>query len=84
MTKQETKQKYLHLVKEVNGALKLHFEDMWRSGGFEPTVYENDFRLPKIMIMSGLEEELWQYRPLNGEDKKTSKNLSRITSFNSH
>jgi hypothetical protein len=45
------------------------------SGAIDLEAYENDYRLPKIVLCSALKEASFQYTPLSKDDKKTLKNL---------
>jgi len=53
-------------------------ERLLNSGGIDTEKFENNFRLPKILLHVALIHQVWQYKPLTKEDEKDARNLSNF------
>lgn len=75
MDKAEFDAKIYEMIGRVPEALKLECDRLWRSGGVDTTRFENDYRLPKVILTVALETLAYKYMPMSELDKKDIKNL---------
>jgi len=78
MTKRQFMTKVRVMLKEHRAATLKECERLLNCGGIDPTVYADDFRLPKIVFKTALKNEVEQYTLYLTEDKKAAKNLSHF------
>ena len=53
-------------------------EKLLDCGGIDKADYDNDFRLPKILLYAALDDLKHQRRPLSNDDYKAAYNLSHF------
>lgn len=76
MTKQQALDKIDKMIAEYYPhKLREECARLLESGGVDLEAYENDFRLPKIVLSTALKNEAWQFKPHTKEDQKAAKNL---------
>ncbi len=63
------------MQKEHNEALLKEAIRLFESGGIYPKDFENDFRLPKIIMSTALTNESEQYQPFTRQDRLVAKKL---------
>jgi hypothetical protein len=75
MRKPEFESKLYEMIGRLPEALKQEADRLWSSRALDPEVYEDDYRLPKIILTVALENMADQWMPLQDQDRKTVKNL---------
>jgi chlorite dismutase len=80
MTREQFTAKFQALLDDSDfmGFFHKRAKDLLNSGAIDLEKYENDFRLPKIILSVVLKEASYQYEPLNHMDKKTARNLEHF------
>ena len=78
-----TREQFLAHYQEMAGNGLLEFlnkkaSDILNSGAIDIEDYQDDYRLPKLVLCAALKDARWQYEPFNDVDKKTVKNLERF------
>jgi len=63
---------------DLRDFLKKKAQDILNSGAIDIEDYDNDYRLPKLVLCATLKDARWQYEPFNEPDKKTIKNLEHF------
>lgn len=76
MTKIQAIKKYKMMKKDLHKGIDKEIERLLNSGGIDHKKFENNFRLPKILLSVALQNQVHQYSPLTKEDQKEQKNLS--------
>lgn len=76
MTKAQAMRKYRMMKKDLHKALDKEVERLLNSGGIDPEKFENNFRLPKILLCAALHHQVFQYQPLSKEDRRDVTNLT--------
>jgi len=78
MTKIQVLNKAKSMLKDDTKFLLFRIERLLECGGIDKKEYENDFRLPKILLYAALDDLKIQRRPLTTEDYKAAQNLSHF------
>jgi len=78
MTKKEFRKKFNEEVRENNKLIRRLREQALSCGAFDITSYENNYRLPKIVITAILTECARQWKPFDDSAKKEVKNLEHF------
>ena len=74
MTKKQFDAKFNDLLKTLKKDLKAKAHQLFYSGGVDPAAYENDYRLPKTILVVALYDEAENFG-LTDDMKKNIKNL---------
>ncbi len=78
-TEQQVIEKIDDMTPDLIEAIKKQAVRLYHSGGVDPEKYENNYRLPKILMAVILSEQGNQYTPpYPGADTRTIKNLRRF------
>ena len=75
MNKVDFKEKIDSMLPELMQTLRKECERLYDCGGVNPDDYENDFRLPKLILSVAIRSKASQYTPLNAQDKRIARNL---------
>jgi hypothetical protein len=75
MDKMNFKEKVDAMMPDLIEGIRKECERLFNSSGIDTTKYEDDYRLPKIILTVALENQIRQYSPLSPSDKKEVKNL---------
>ncbi len=79
MTKEQFDQKFQELVKQVPALLKERSEYLFKSGAIELDQWEDDYRLPRVVITSCLMElARVRFGPSTPKTKKEVRNLLKF------
>jgi hypothetical protein len=80
MTREQFTAKFQELLDSPDfmGFINKKAKDILSSGAIDLEDYENDYRLPKIVLCAVLHDMVWQYEPFNDKDKRTVKNLEHF------
>lgn len=70
--------KYEQLVQQVADYLKRDGKRLLKSGGIDPEIYADDYRLPLIILNAAMEDAKASFAPLRVSDHKAAKNLSHF------
>ena len=62
MTKKELRKKTRELIREVNKHMRINLERVIKEKMTDPSEYENNWLLPKTVLLALLKEEQHQYR----------------------
>lgn len=80
----QTKEQCLEKVYEMTGQLQAHImkkaKQLLNSGAVDVEGYEDDYRLPKILLVACLEHEADGWRPLK-ENKKARREIANLRHF---
>lgn len=76
MTKTALRQKYHELRRKTNRMLEVYLDAALRSKSFDPAAFEDNYKLPKLILASALEECRHQWRPTNKADAKEIQNIT--------
>lgn len=63
------------LLKNVNKVLKGEIDRLWCCGGIDVESYPNDYRLPRIILVTALKNTAEQFEPLIKGDRQAVRNL---------
>jgi len=75
MTKKQVLQKAEAMLNDDKKFMLFRIEELLECGGIDKNVYQNDFRLPKILLYAALENLKTQRRPLSKDDYLAACNL---------
>lgn len=75
MTEKQFKAKFRELAKNVSDHAEKKAMQLIRSGAIDLDDYENNYRLPKLVLKAAFNDAVAGYRPLNDNDRETAKNL---------
>ena len=78
MTKTQTKDKIRGITKNIRKEIEKLMEKTLKTGAVDIAQYEDNYRLPKIIVSAILKELTRQYRPLTKEDQAESENIYRF------
>lgn len=78
MVKAEFDAKLYELIGRLPEMLKQECDRLYKCGGVDIDAYEDDYRLPKIILMVALENTASQYVPLHISDCKAARNLKKF------
>ena len=77
-----TKEQFLTKIDEMSDttakAIREKARKILKTGAFEINEYEDDYRLPKIVMCALCEKMAFQWRPLTESDRKELKNLKHF------
>ena len=76
-TKEQCLEKVAEMAAHVSKHIRKKAVQLLNSGAIEPGEYEDNYRLPKIILVACLEHEAYQWGPLDGNkaDKRAIVNL---------
>jgi len=75
MDKKDFIEKVEEMSKDITTSIATISLRLFHSGGIDPTEYDNDYRLPKIILSQVLHYLAFQYSPVAPRDKRSAKNL---------
>lgn len=75
MTKNQVLKNIRSMEKEMKETIKKECKKLLESGAVDYESYENNFRLPKMLLYVALRNTSSQYYPLTKEGRKEVKNL---------
>jgi hypothetical protein len=75
MTKTQLRKKFNELKKENTKWINDNFEKVLKSGALDLDSYDNDFRLPKVIMCAMLQRLSDQWAPFDKQLKKDVANL---------
>lgn len=80
MTKEQFTARYQELLNNCDFMefFNKYAKDILSSGAIDLDRYEDNYRLPKMVLCVALKAASWQYTPLNESDKKTVRNLEHF------
>lgn len=78
MKKNQVIAKYRRMKKELHAGIDKEVERLLNSGGIDPEKFENNFRLPKILLCAALHHQVFQYQPNTKEDRSDVTNLTHF------
>lgn len=76
MTKQELRKKTRQLIREVNKCMRINLERVIKEKMTDPSEYENNWLLPKTVLLALLKEEQHQYKMPEGREYAKLKKLT--------
>jgi len=74
-TKHDVLTKIGELLVQHEAQVRETAEKLLRTGAVDVADYEDDYRLPKIILTAALADCSTMYRPLHDEDRQTVNNL---------
>jgi len=78
MTRTQFKKKIASMKRDVNKYIDEETIRLFKCGGVDPTSYEDDYILPKIILKAALKNLSFQYMPLSPGGKREVLNLERF------
>ena len=78
MTKKQLIKKMNELKKENNKFINKKVERILKSGAIDLKSWDDDFRMPKVLMTAICEDLVFQWKPL---DKELRKEVQNISSF---
>ena len=75
MTEKQFLEKVIEMLPQVNNLILEKAKKVFSSGAIEPSLYEDNYRLPKIFLCAVGKEISWQYDVHSKEYDKIVKNL---------
>lgn len=76
MTKKELRKKTRELIREVNKHMRINLERVIKEKMTDPSEYENNWLLPKTVLLALLKEEQHQYWMPEGRQYAKHKKLT--------
>ena len=77
MTQKQLEKKVRHLINESAKDMRKKISKVWLNSSIDLSAYEDDYRLPKMVVTALLKEEMHQNKPLCS-DKETEKTIDNI------
>ena len=78
MTEKQFIKKTEELIKRTADRMRIKRSTFLKSGAVNMADYENDYRLPKIVMLALCKEACDQWMPLSPDDRNTARNLSHF------
>ena len=79
-TKEQCLEKVAEMAAQISKRIREKAVQLLNSGGVDIESYENDYRLPKIILVACLEHEADSWRPLT-ENKAARKAIANLRHF---
>jgi hypothetical protein len=76
MNKKQIRSKVNEMIRTQNEQIRKHIEHLLKSGAIDYLEYEDNYRLPKILMSVTDAHMSKQWEPLDKADKATAKNLN--------
>ena len=77
MTKKQVRSKTSELIRNCSASMRKNIEKVLESGAVNIGSYEDNYLLPKIILVALLKEEIFQYEP-HSEKRKIEKEINNI------
>ena len=75
MTKKQIRKKIMEMVRDDKKYIQEKVEKALKSRAFDIKDYEDDYRLPKIILHAIYKDLCWQRKPLYKEHSKIAENI---------
>lgn len=74
----DTTNRIKELCDKFSKALQQEAQNLLKSGGIDPSQYNDNYELPKVLVHAAIQNLRHQLQPPNGRARKDAKNLENF------